>query len=129
MRFKYLKDPLFVFCFVLYFVNRWIFKPYLPNEFFRDHLNDMICIPFWIPIMLFSMRKVGLRDNDGTPSGGELLIPLILWSWVFEVWLPRTSAFQGLAISDHLDILYYAAGALFAALFWRFRYRKQPAAL
>lgn len=123
MRFRYLTDPLFLFCLVLYFANRWILKPYLPNEFSRGYFNDVICLPFWVPIMLFGMRKMGLRADDAAPSASELLIPLMLWSWIFEIWLPRTAMFRGLAICDHRDILCYAAGTLFAALFWKIWYR------
>ena len=48
------------------------------NDFSRDSLNDVICIPFWVPIMLFIMKKAGLRREDGPPTGSEILIPLIL---------------------------------------------------
>ena len=122
MRYRYLKDPLFVFCLFLYFTNRWLIKPHFPNEFSRDHLNDLICLPFWIPIMLFLMRKGGLRSDDRPPQSYEILIPLILWSWVFEVFLPRLSFFKGLATSDHVDILCYTVGAVVASIFWRVRY-------
>ena len=55
MRYGYLKDPLFLFCLLLYGVNRWILKPYVPNGFSQNFLNDLICIPFWVPIMLLLM--------------------------------------------------------------------------
>ena len=70
--------------------------------------------------------------RDGRPGGGdapprwyEILIPLLLWSWVFELWLPHTRPFGRLAISDPADILFYALGALLASLFWHQRYRVQ----
>ncbi len=125
MPFRYLKDPLFLFCFVLYFVNRWILKPYFPNEFSRCYLNDAICLPFWVPIMLFLMRKIGLRKHDSAPSGCELIIPLLLWSWVFELFLPRLELFRSLATSDYRDILCYTIGAAIAAVVWRLHYREQ----
>ena len=119
MRFRYLKDPLFLFCFFLYFINRWILKPYFPNDFSRDSLNDVICIPFWVPIMLFLMRKVRLRKDDAPPRASEILIPLILWSWVFEDYLPFVPFFKRLATSDYMDIFSYTVGALVAAIFWK----------
>jgi hypothetical protein len=122
MRFRYLKDPLFLFCVSLYFVNRWILKPYLPNEFSRSWLNDVICLPFWIPIMLLLMRRLGLRRDDEPPTAGELLVPLMIWSWVFEVYLPSVPFFKGLATADYLDILSYTMGGCFAAVFWRLWY-------
>ncbi|MDY0355895.1 MAG: hypothetical protein RBR19_08455 [Sedimentisphaerales bacterium] len=123
MTFRYLSDPLFLSCFVLYFTNRWVIKPLLPNSFSQDHLNDLICIPFWVPIMLFMMRKLGLRRDDVPPRGYEILIPLILWSAVFELWLPRFAPFRDLAFSDYVDVLFYAIGALLASLFWKQWYR------
>ena len=80
MAFRYLLDPLFLFCFLLYFVNRWILEVYVPGTFFASYLNDLICIPFWVPIMLFFMRKCGLRGDDSPPRSYEIIVPLILWS-------------------------------------------------
>jgi hypothetical protein len=71
--------------------------------------------------MLFIQRRLGLRD-DGPPRPGELVIPLILWSWVFEIILPATDWFGDRCVADHLDIVYYALGALGAAVFWRWWY-------
>jgi hypothetical protein len=122
MQFRYLKDPLFLFCVVLYFINRWIFKPFLPNEFSQGYLNDVICIPFWVPIMLFLMKKMHLRKSDAPPAAHEILIPLVLWSWVFEAYLPFTAAFKHLATSDYKDVLSYTVGACFAAVLWRVWY-------
>jgi len=127
MRYRYLRDPFFLFCFCLYFANRWVFKPYFPNEFFRSWLNDVICLPFWIPIMLFFMRKVGLRKDDSPPRACEVLVPLLLWSWWFEAFLPRVKFFEHLATSDYLDILAYTAGALLAVVVWKLEYRQRPA--
>ena len=124
MRYRYLSDPLFLFCLSLYSANRWILKPYFPDEFPRSYLNDLICLPFWIPIMLFIMRKVGLRTDDLTPKSYEILIPLVIWSWVFEAFLPRLDFFEGLAVSDHRDILCYTLGAFLAAVFWKIWYRE-----
>ena len=128
MRFRYLKDPLFLFCFILYFVNRWILKPYFPNSFSRDHLNDVICIPFWVPIMLFIMRKIRLRKSDEPPTGCEILVPLIIWSWVFEDYLPFVPFFKHLATSDYQDIISYTVGALFAGVFWKLWYQRKVTA-
>lgn len=126
MRFRYLKDPLFVFCVTLYFINRCVLKPYFPNWFSMGYLNDVICIPFWVPIMLWFMKKARLRNDDGPPTGSEILIPLIIWSWVFEAYLPFTSFFKHLATSDYMDIFSYTVGAFFAALFWKLWYRAPP---
>ncbi len=128
MRFRYLRDPLFLVCLVLYFANRFVLKHLVAGGFLHDHLNDLLCIPFWVPIMVFLMRKARLRGDDAPPHAEEILIPLVLWSAVFELYLPRVEFFQGLAVSDHADILWYAVGALIASVVWGITYRdrKQP---
>jgi len=124
MQFRYLKDPLFLFCLALYFANRWVLKPYFHIGLFKSYLNDVICLPFWVPIMVFAMRKLRLRKEDSPPAASEILIPLLIWSWVFEAYLPFTPYFKGLATSDYKDILAYTAGGLWAAAFWRYWYGK-----
>jgi hypothetical protein len=124
MHFRYLKDPLLLVCVALYFMNRWVLKPYLPNEFSSSWLNDLICLPFWVPIMLFILRRIGLRRDDGPPKAGELLVPLRVWSWSFEVYLPSVPFFKGLATADHQDILAYTAGGCIGAVVWKLYYRE-----
>ncbi|MBN9521845.1 hypothetical protein J0H58_25570 [bacterium] len=122
MRFRYLRDPLFVACVAVYLVNRFVLKPAWEVEFVHAHLNDLICVPFWVPVMLWGERRLGLRSHDGPPEPVEIIIPLVLWAWVFEVILPRTAAFGRYCVADHRDVLYYAAGALGGAVFWRWWY-------
>ncbi len=124
MRFRYLRDPLFLFCLALYFVNRWALKPLSPHPFFHSYLNDLICIPFWVPIVLFALRKLRLRRDDRVPQSYEILIPLVIWSLVFELLLPSMGPFAGVAFTDHLDVLCYALGAAFASAFWGAWYAK-----
>lgn len=127
MPFKYLRDPLWQGCVLLYALNRCVLKPLLPRGFawgfFHSHLNDLICIPFWVPPMLWLMRLCGARTNDEPPRLHEIVIPLMLWAWIFEGLLPRSSAFGGVATADALDVLAYTAGAIAAHRFWRWRYR------
>jgi len=124
MPFKYLRDPLFLFCVFLYLVNRSILKPYFDIAFFHDSLNDLICIPFLVPILLWCTRKFGLRADDELPQWYEILLPLILWSAVFEVLLPQLKMFRGIAIADPSDVLYYVSGACIASVFWQTWYSR-----
>lgn len=122
MRFLYLRDPLFLPCFAAYWLNRFGLKKLSDGGFFHEHFNDLLCIPFWVPIMLTAQRAVGLRATDEKPAASEVIIPLLLWSWVFEILLPQTQWLGEWCWADHVDIVYYAAGALAAALFWRWWY-------
>ena len=119
MRFGYLRDPLFLACLALYFVNRWLLKSLWPAGFCHSHLNDLICIPFWVPILVWLLRKAGLRASDAAPRSWEIVIPLLVWSAVFELILPYAGPFREIAVADPADILCYALGALVAALTWR----------
>jgi hypothetical protein len=112
---------------VAYFVNRIVFKRLFEEGFWHEHFNDLICIPFWVPIMLWMQRRIGLRPDDGIPRASEVVIPLLLWSWVFEFWLPTTNLFGRWCVSDYLDIVYYAAGAAIAAGFWSVWYQVREA--
>jgi hypothetical protein len=126
MRFLYLRDPLFLFCVATYFINRLVLKRVWTEGFVHEHLNDVICIPFWVPIMLFIQKRVGLRPFDGSPRASEIIIPLVIWSWVFEIILPEIAVLGDACVADYLDVLSYACGALIAAIFWRFWYGGLP---
>ena len=113
--FRYLRDPLFLFCLVLYFVNRFGLKPLFPQSFFHDHLNDLICIPFWIPILLWLAKKAGLRRHDNPPLWAEVFVPTAVWSVLFELVFPRLTP---RCVADPWDMTCYAAGALLAFRWW-----------
>jgi hypothetical protein len=78
-----------------------------------------------VPIMLFVHRRLKLRPADGPPGAAELVIPLVLWAWMFEWLLPRTGAWSRWCTSDPGDILCYAVGALGGGLFWQWWYRRR----
>ena len=126
MPFRYLRDPLFLACVVLYFANRWLLKPQFHHGWFGNFvhgsLNDVICIPFWVPIMVWLLHILHLRGTNAPPTATEILVPLIMWSWYFELILPRVPYFRHLAFCDPSDILCYAVGALIAAVFWQWYY-------
>ena len=126
MPFRFLRDPLFIFCVTLYFVNRIFLKPYFNGgsigAFLHGSLNDLICIPVWVTTLVWLMHKTGGRKSSAPPQGMEILLPLVLWSWLFEMVLPQTNYFQRFATSDPQDILCYTLGALIASLFWKCYY-------
>ena len=123
MAFRYLTDPLFLVCFSAYFGQRMLKTYDLSTPLLSSYLNDVICIPFWIPVMLWVERRVGLRPHDDPPHAFEVVIPLLLWALVFEVALPITKTFSGLAVPDPNDVLCYAVGAFVSTRFWAWWYR------
>ena len=126
MAFRYLRDPLFLLCVAAYIVNRFILKAVLHRGFAHNHLNDVICIPFWVPIMLFAERRIGMRTHDLSPRWYELIIPLVIWSAFFEVLLPLHPSFSSVAVADPVDVVCYIAGTAVAAMIWRYCYRDAP---
>lgn len=115
--FAYLRDPLFLACLVIYPVNRWLIKPHVDGGFVHTQLNDLICIPFWIPPLVYGLHLLGARRSEGPPTALEIGLPLLFWSLLFEVVLPR-SALGAHHVADPRDVLAYAVGALGAQLAW-----------
>ena len=118
MPFAYLRDPLFLLCFAGYWCHRLLAAYGLSTPWLRAYFNDLICLPFWVPLMLWVQRIAGLRTHDNPPSAIELVVPLVLWATVFEVLLPATPTWTGLAVPDPRDVLCYAAGGLISAWVW-----------
>jgi hypothetical protein len=122
--FAYLRDPLFLGCFAVYWVHRWAASQGLSTPLLRSYLNDLICLPFWVPMMLWGQRVLRLRTHDDPPHASELVIPLVIWATVFEVMLPATKTWSGFAFPDPRDVLCYAAGGLVAIVFWNWWYAR-----
>jgi hypothetical protein len=120
--FRYLRDPLFLACFLTYWVHRWLASHDMSTELLRGHLNDVICVPFWLPIMLAANRWLGLRRHDGLPDAIEIVVPLLIWSALFEVVIPGHWAWQVPTVADPYDVLSYCLGALGAVVFWKWYY-------
>lgn len=62
--------------------------------------------------MLWAERRLGLRRHDGPPGAVEVIIPLVMWSSLFEFVLPRTELFRRSCDGDHRGVPAYSAGAL-----------------
>jgi hypothetical protein len=119
MQFKYVRDPLFCGCVMAYLLNRFLVKPLWPGfTFFHSHLNDLLCIPFWLPVLLLLHRKLGLRKHDGPPQSAEVFLYLVAWSLWFEALGPTLPHFRAHMVGDPWDVTAYSCGALGAMLFW-----------
>ena len=124
MQFAYLRDPLFLVCLSVYAVNRVLEDFNLSCTFARSYLNDIVCIPVLVPVMIWMTRKLRLRFHDAPPQVYEILIPVLLWSFTFEVLLPSMPMFHGKAFADVNDIMCYVAGAYASMLIWNFYYSR-----
>lgn len=123
MPFRYLKDPLFLGCFVVYWIHRVLAGYGWTTPLLCGYLNDLLCIPFWVPIMLWVLRKLRLRRHDGPPEGAEIIIPLLVLTAAFEVVIPYHQEWHVPTVADPYDVLAYTLGALLAVFFWKWHYR------
>jgi hypothetical protein len=126
-RFRYCLDPVFLTVFVLYLANRLILKPLTTeHSFFHYYLNDLICIPFWLPPVLWVERKARIRVHDLPPTRFELLVHLIVWSISFEVIAPRLQGFFPRTVADPWDVVAYWVGGIAASILWGTWRRSAP---
>jgi len=118
--FRYLRDPVFLFATFLYVLNRLLIAPLYGAKlpFLINYFGDALLIPCALPILLWLQRFARLRDNDGAPTVPEILGTLVFWAVLFEWLFPR---FAGRGVSDPLDVLAYAVGALLAGAAWHER--------
>jgi hypothetical protein len=123
MPFAYLRDPLFLFCFFTYWVHRWLAGHDMSTPLLQSHLNDLICIPFWVPIMLWIERRLGLRRHDHPPDAIEITIPLVILAAAFEAVIPSRSEWHVPTVPDPKDVLAYCIGSLAGVTIWQWYYR------
>lgn len=117
-RFRYVADPICVGSVLLYAANRWFLKPHhIGGAFTHGYLNDVICLPLFLPPILYAQRLVGLRKHDGYPRLWEVLQHWVIFSIVFEVVIPRFPKYFR-STADPLDVVAYLAGGLVAWLYW-----------
>ena len=122
MPFRYLRDPIFLTCLAAYFLNRKLEEFGLSPVLAQCYLNDLICIPFWVPMMVWVAKNLGWRRHDRRPDVIEIGIPLIMFAAVFEVILPSTAMFRNKAIADPYDVKCYVLGAVVANGLWQRMY-------
>lgn len=118
MRYGYLRDPVFVSAFLLYWLNRLAIKPFTDVGFVHNHFNDFLCIPLFVPVVVFVARSCALRTHDRPPEVLEIFLPLLVWSIMFELVLPASPFWSQWAVGDPIDILWYSIGAFVASLCW-----------
>jgi hypothetical protein len=119
MAFRFLRDPLFLVAVSLFLLNIFFLKAHFShNPFFHSYLTDLLCLPVWVPFMLWMMHLVQWR-GDAAPHWLEILLPWLFWSCLFEVVLPHTSLFGRFAPGDPGDVAAYGAGGILGFFVWR----------
>ena len=77
----------------------------------------MLLIPCALPILLQLQQWLGLRNEEGVPTAGEIVFHLAVWSVLFELIGPHLMK----TVGDPLDVLAYATGAAIAGFWWHRR--------
>ncbi len=128
-RFHYYTDPICIACLMIYPLNRWVLKPHhIGGWFTHGYLNDVICLPLFVPMILYAQRLIGLRRHDGYPRWWDILQHWAIFSIIFECIIPRMPhSFD--SISDPWDVVAYLVGGVAAVWLWSRQGRRdsQPA--
>lgn len=105
----------------LHLLNRFVLEPLSgdPGDFFHCYADDVLCLPLALPLLLWLLRRLGLRADDRPPTIAEIALLWALWSWFCEVVAPNLPQLYAHAVGDPLDVAAYAAGGAAAALLWR----------
>jgi len=124
--FRYYTDPVCIACLIIYPVNRWYLKPHhIGGWFTHGYLNDVMCLPLFLPMILYVQRLVGLRTHDGYPRWWEILQHWVIFSVVFELILP-TMPGVFTHTQDPWNAVAYLVGGVLAGMIWNWRQSRMP---
>jgi hypothetical protein len=117
-RFRYFADPLVICCLIVCPINRFYWKPHhIGGWFTHGYLNDVMCLPLFVPISLYLQRQLEIRKHDGYPRLWEIFQHWLIFTLVFQVIMPRfPNIFRG--AGDPWDILAYLIGGVIGAIYW-----------
>jgi hypothetical protein len=122
--FRYFADPLCIASLAIYPINRWYLKPHhIGGWFTHGYLNDVICLPLFLPMILYLQRALDIRKHDSYPTLWEVLHNWLIFSIVFEVVIPR---FPGMFThtQDPYNVVAYLLGGLVAWGIWSWRNKR-----
>ena len=116
--FRYALDPVCMGSMMLYVIGRLFLKPHhLGGVLVRDYLNDVLCLPIFLPMILWAHRRLRLRPHDCPPQLWEVLQSWLVFSIIFELILPRFPQYFR-STSDRLDVIAYLVGGVIAFACW-----------
>jgi len=117
-RFRYVADPICIASLILYALNRFVLKPHhIGGWFTHGYLNDVLCLPLFVPIILYIEHFIGLRQHFRYPRAWEIFQSWAAFTFIFQVVIPRYPK-TFIAAGDPYDILAYAAGGIIAGWWW-----------
>lgn len=106
----------------VYIVNRFVLKPHhIGGWLVHDYLNDLLCLPIFVPIILRFQRALGIRGHDSPPTLFEIVHNWVVFSILYEFVFPKISAFS--SVSDPWNSIAYLIGGIAAYAFWNRRIR------
>ncbi|HEX5243833.1 MAG TPA: hypothetical protein VFW23_11275 [Tepidisphaeraceae bacterium] len=118
-KFHFFGDPICLASMIIYAVNRWYFKPHhIGGAFTQGYVNDLLCLPLFLPLILGVQRLIGLRKHDAPPRMWEVVQHAIIFSILFEVILPRYPR-QFHTTADPWDAVAYLVGGVCAWMGWK----------
>jgi hypothetical protein len=116
--FQYLGDPACYISLVIYAINRFELKPHhIGGWFTHGYLNDVLCLPLFVPMILYAQHLIGLRPHRRYPQVWEIFQNWAVFTVMFQVIIvrfPKTYISAG----DPWDILAYLAGGIIAGVYW-----------
>ena len=120
--FAYVDDPICIASMAIYLINRLLLKPHhVGGRLVHDYLNDLLCLPIFLPIILRLQAALGIRRGNRHPTLAELLHNWVVFSVLYEFVFPKLSAFSTTA--DPWNSVAYLIGGLLAYGGWRRLYR------
>jgi hypothetical protein len=103
---------------VLYAINRFYLKPHhIGGWFTHGYLNDVLCLPLFVPMSLYAQHVIGLRRHERYPRAWEILQHFVAFTVVFQLIMPRYPKIF-ITAGDPLDIIAYLAGGILAGCWW-----------
>jgi hypothetical protein len=83
--FRYLADPVCIVSLCLYALNRFVLKPHhIGGWFTHGYLNDVLCLPLFVPMILYIQYVIGLRKSCDYPRVWEIFQNFAAFTIVFQ---------------------------------------------
>jgi len=116
--FRYLADPACITSLILYTLNRYLVKPHhIGGWFTHGYFNDVLCLPLFVPMILYAQHLIGLRRHARYPRIWEIFQIWASFVIVFQIVIPRFPKTFTTA-GDPRDILAYLTGGIIAEFYW-----------